>query len=234
MDTGSLLLGLVVSVAIVVGAYYYFKQQSGGSSNQSQILKNAVDGRRELNTSVLLPESINQDKGLTFSYTCWLRFDDFSYRYGKEKVIFTKGDPSLTTICPGLFLDANTNSIITKLDTYGTQESIPISNIPAKKWIHYALVVDQDSVDIYINGTLKTHQSLTQLPRQNSGTVYVGIGGGFDGKIADLQYYNYFLTAQQVQSIMGTAPDPPAPAAEDSNNAPTPPYFDISWWIGRT
>jgi hypothetical protein len=232
MDTGSLLLGLIVSVAIVVGAYYYFQTQSGGST-QAPLLKNAVDGRKELNTSVLLPESVNQDKGLTFSYTCWLRFDDFSYRYGQEKVIFTKGDPSLTTVCPGLFLDANTNSIITKIDTFGSQEAIPISNIPAKKWIHYALVVDQDSVDIYINGTLKTHQSLTQLPRQNAGTVHVGIGGGFDGKIADLQYYNYFLTAQQVQSIMGSAPDPPAPAAEDSDSAPTPPYFDISWWVGR-
>lgn len=232
MDTGSILLGLVVSVAIVVGAYYYFKQ-GGGVSNQSQILSSAVDGRKEINTSVLLPESLNQDKGLTFSYTCWLRFDDFAYRYGKEKVIFVKGDPSLSTICPGLFLDANTNSLLTKLDTFGSREIISVQNIPAKKWIHYALVVDQDSVDIYINGTLKTHQSLSQLPRQNAGTVHVGVGGGFDGKIADLQYYNYFLTAQQVQSIMGTAPDPPAPAAEDSDSAPTPPYFDISWWVGR-
>jgi hypothetical protein len=232
MDTGSLLVGLIVSVAIIVGVYYYFQTQSGGST-QAPLVKNAVDGRKEFNTSVLLPESVNQDKGLTFSYTCWLRFDDFSYRYGQEKVIFTKGDPSLTTVCPGLFLDANTNSIITKIDTFGSQEAIPISNIPAKKWIHYALVVDQDSVDIYINGTLKTHQSLTQLPRQNAGTVHVGIGGGFDGKIADLQYYNYFLTAQQVQSIMGTAPDPPSPAHEDSDSAPTPPYFDISWWTGR-
>jgi len=232
MNMVGILLGLLISVAIVVGAYYYFKQQ-GGSSNQASLVLNAVDGRKQIDTSVILPESVNQDKGLTFSYTCWLRFDDFSYRYGQEKVIFTKGDPGLSTVCPGLFLDANTNSIITKLDTFGSQEVIPIQNIPAKKWIHYALFVDQDSVDIYINGTLKTHQSLTQLPRQNAGTVHVGVGGGFDGKIADLEYYNYFLNASQVQSIMGTAPDPPAPAAEDTNEAPTPPYFDISWWVGR-
>jgi hypothetical protein len=231
MDTGSLLVGLVVSAAVVVGMYYYFRSQSGGS-NQSQLVKNSVDGRKEINTSVLLPESLNEEKGLTFSYTCWVRFDDFSYRYGKEKVIFIKGSPDLSVMCPGVFLDANTNSIITKLDTFGAQEAIPISNIPAKKWLHYALVVDQDSVDIYINGTLRIHQSLTQLPRQNSGTVHVGIGGGFDGKIADLQYYNYFLTAPQVQSIMGSSPDPPSAAPEDTADAPVPPYFDISWWIG--
>jgi hypothetical protein len=228
----NILIGLVVSVGIVVGIYFYFQQQRGGS-NQSQLVKQSVDGRKELNTSVLLPESTNQDKGLTFSYTCWLRFDDFSYRYGDEKVIFLKGSPDLSVLCPGVFVDPTTNTILTKLDTFGAQEIIPISNIPAKKWLHYALVVDQDSVDIYINGTLKIHQSLTQLPRQNSGTVHVGVGGGFDGKIADLQYYNYFLSANQVQSIMGSAPDPPSPAVEDSDDAPVPPYFDISWWIGR-
>lgn len=232
MDTGSLLVGLIVSVAIVVGVYFYFKN-TGGSSTQSPLLTNAVDGRKEINTQSILPQSFDDQKGLTFSYTCWLRFDDFAYRYGEEKVIFVKGSPDLSVMCPALLLDANTNTLITKFDTFGSQEIIPIPNIPAKKWLHYALVVDQDSIDIYINGTLKTHQSLTQLPRQNSGTVHVGTGGGFDGKIADLQYYNYFLNAQQVQSIMGTSPDPPAPAAEDTDDAPVPPYFDISWWIGR-
>ena len=232
MDTGSLLIGLVVSVAVVVGVYYYFQSQGGGST-QSQLVKNTVDGRKEINTSVLLPESVNDEKGLTFSYTCWIRFDDFSYRYGKEKVIFIKGSPDQSVMCPGVFLDANTNSLITKIDTFGAQEAIPIPNIPAKKWLHYALVVDQDSVDIYINGTLRIHQSLTQLPRQNSGTVHVGVDGGFDGKIADLQYYSYFLSPSQVQSIMGTSPDPPSAAPEDTDSAPTPPYFDISWWIGR-
>lgn len=232
MDIASLGIGLIVSIAIVIGAYYYFQSQSNGST-QSQLVKNSVDGRKEINTSVLLPESLNDEKGLTFSYTCWLRFDDFSYRYGQEKVIFVKGSPDLSVMCPGVFLDANTNSIITKLDTFGAQEAIPIPNIPAKKWLHYALVVDQDSIDIYINGTLRIHQSLTHLPRQNSGMVHVGVGGGFDGKIADLQYYNYFLTAQQVQSIMGTSPDPPAPAHEDTTDAPVPPYFDITWWMNK-
>lgn len=230
MDITSILVGLVVSALIVVGIYFYLQQS--GLSDQTKLLTNSVDGRKEFNSNLILPESKNQDQGLTFSYTCWLLFDDFSYRYGQEKVVFIKGSPDSTTVCPGLFLDANTNTLITKIDTFGTQEVIPVSNIPAKKWLHYAVVVDQDSVDIYINGTLKTHQSLSQLPRQNGGTVHVGVKGGFDGKIADLNYYNAFLTAQQVQSIMGTTPDPPAAAPEDKNPV-MPPYFDISWWVGR-
>lgn len=230
MDLSSILSGLVVSVLIVVGIYFYF--QSSGISNQTKIVTNSVDGRKEINSNLILPESLDQSQGLTFSYTCWLKFDDFTYKYGQEKVIFVKGAPDLSTVCPGLFLDANTNSLITKFDTFAAQEIISIPNIPAKKWIHYALVVDQDSVDIYINGTLKTHRALTHLPRQNSGTVHVATNGGFDGRIADLEYYNYFLTAEQVQSIMGTTPDPPSAAPEETS-APTPPYFDITWWTGR-
>jgi hypothetical protein len=230
MDIGSISTGLIISIVIVVGVYFYFRNSSGTSPNQTPVVTDPSDGRKQIDSQVLLPESLNDEKGLTFSYTCWLRIDDFSYRYGEEKVIFTKGDTNLSAVCPGLFVDANTNSLITKIDTFGSQEVIPISNIPAKKWLHYALVVDQDSVDIYINGTLKTHQSLTQLPRQNGGTVHVGVGGGFDGVIANLQYYNYFLTAQQVQSLMGT---PPTSSPDDVASTPAPPYFDISWWIGR-
>lgn len=229
MDIGSIGIGIVVSVAIVLGFYFYFKN-SGGMSSQNQLVGSAVDGRKHFDSQVLLPQSLNDEKGMTLSFTCWLRIDDFSYRYGEEKVVFIKGSTDLSAVCPGLFVDANTNTLITKLDTFGSQEIIPIQNIPAKKWLHYALVIDQDSVDIYINGTLKIHQSLVQLPRQNSGTVHVGINGGFDGKISDLQYYNYFLTAQQVQSIMGA---PPSPSQEDTTSTPTPPYFDITWWTGR-
>ena len=178
---------------------------------------------------MVLPESLNQDKGLTFAYTCWLRFDDFAYRYGEQKVIFTKGPEDLSSMCPGVFLDGNTNSMLIKIDTFGARETIVIDNLPAQKWLHLGIVVDQDSVDVYVNGTLRTHHTLAQLPRQNSSTVTVGVKGGFDGRIADLYYYNYYMGPADIQANMGT---PPSPNTTDSSAA-LPPYFDLSWWIGR-
>lgn len=224
----TILISILVALAVLLAVYLYFrfKQTSGGSNS---LISSAIPGQRQFDSTVVLPESLNQNQGLTFSYTCWLRIDDFSYRYGEQKVIFTKGPTDLSSVCPGLFLDGTTNTLIVKLDTFGAQEVIPIGNIPAEKWIHFGLVVDQDSVDVYINGILKTHKSLSQLPRQNTGTVHVGVGGGFAGKIADLNYYNYFLTPDQIQGSMGS---PPTPNQTDVS-APTPPYFDYSWWIGR-
>jgi len=199
------------------------------SPGQTVIQSTILDGKSTFDSNVALPVSLNQDQGITFSYSCWVRIDNFAYRPGVQKVIFTKGPVDLSSSCPSLLIDGNTNTLLVKLDTYGATEIVPISNIPAKKWIHVAIVVEQKSVDVYINGVLHTHHSIVQVPRQNSGTVHTGINGGFEGKLANLIYYNYFLKPSDIPALMS---NPPKADPSDSTG-PMPPYFDISWWIGR-
>ena len=199
------------------------------SPGQTVIQSTILDGKSTFDSNVALPVSLNQDQGITFSYSCWVRIDNFAYRPGVQKVIFTKGPADLSSSCPSLLIDGNTNTLLVKLDTYGATEIVPISNIPAKKWIHVAIVVEQKSVDVYINGVLHTHHSIIQVPRQNSGTVHTGINGGFEGKLANLFYYNYFLKPSDIPALMSNPPQ----ADPSDSTAPMPPYFDISWWIGR-
>ena len=199
------------------------------SPGQTVIQSTILDGKSTFDSNVALPVSLNQDQGITFSYSCWVRIDNFAYRPGVQKVIFTKGPTDLSSSCPSLLIDGNSNTLLVKLDTYGATEIVPISNIPAKKWIHVAIVVEQKSVDIYINGILHTHHSIVQLPRQNSGTVHTGVNGGFEGKLSNLIYYNYFLNPSDIPDLMKNPPQ----ADPSDSTAPMPPYFDISWWIGR-
>jgi hypothetical protein len=199
------------------------------SPGQTVIQSTILDGKSTFDSNVALPVSLNQDQGITFSYSCWVRIDNFAYRPGVQKVIFTKGPTDLSSSCPSLLIDGNTNTLLVKLDTYGATEIVPIPNIPAKKWIHVAIVVEQKSVDVYINGVLHTHHSIIQVPRQNSGTVHTGINGGFEGKLANLIYYNYFLKPSDIPPLMSNPPQ----ADPSDSTAPMPPYFDISWWIGR-
>ena len=144
-----LLTSIIVAVVVILAAFFYFKSQS--NSPNITIQSSITDGKKQVNSNVDIPNSINQKQGLTFSYACWMKIDDFAYRYGKQKVVFTKGPVDLSSMCPALFVDANTNSLLVKLDTFGGVETIPISNIPAKKWLHVALAVNQDAIDIYIN-----------------------------------------------------------------------------------
>ena len=219
----SIAISILVAIIVVLAAFYYFSRNPQSATTSTVIKASSIDGKQTFDSMVELPPSVNEKEGLTFAYTCWLKINDFAYRYGEQKVVFVKGPSNLSSMCPALLIDANTNSLIVKIDTFGATEVIPISNIPAKKWLHFALVVEQNSVDVYINGTLHTHHTLTQLPRQNGDTVHTGVAGGFEGAISSLTYYNNFLSGAQIQEIMKSGPLP-------GEIEVLPPYFDISWW----
>lgn len=218
-----IILGIIAAIAVIVGATMYFKNQENTPSEGTKVVSTSVDGTIENSSQANIPKSFNQNEGLTFAYSCWLKIDNFTYKYGKQKVIFTKGPVDLSAMCPGVFLDGNTNTILVKLDTFGGQEIIPINNIPAKKWLHFGLVVDQNSIDVYINGLVHTHRTIVQLPKQNSETVHTGIDGGFEGKISNLVYYNYFITPVQMKTF---ALNPPQ--GDDIAN------LDYRWWSTKT
>jgi hypothetical protein len=148
---------------------------------------------------------------------------DFTTNYGKKRLIFGKGD------CPGVYLDTTSNSLLIVVNTYGSTESILISNIPAQKWIHLAIVVNQYSVDVYVNGILRQHHTLGQLPKQNESTVSMGSSTeGWDGVLSDLTYYQRSLSPAEVESMAANVPK------DDMYRAPAgPQYFDMSWYTGR-
>lgn len=223
-----MVLEIFIAFAVVGLAFWYFSRQAVASTSTT-IHSTIEDGKKTFKSNVALPRSEGQADGMAFSYTCWIKIDDFSYRYGQQKVIFNKGSEDLSTMCPALLIDANTNSLIVKMDTFGSPEVVPISNIPAKKWIHVGLAIDQEAMNIYINGTIYLHHTLTQMPKQNNSAVSTGIAGGFDGKISNLQYYNYLLTPDNVKTAMASTPQPDP----SDVGGPLPPYFDISWWTGR-
>jgi len=220
----SIVLSFAIASIVVVAIYFYLSRTASNPSSSVSIQPDIADGKKAVSNNLSIPRSFNQKEGAVFSYTCWILVNDFAYKYGSQKVIFTKGPTDLSSMCPALFLDGTTNTLIMKMDTFGGTEVIPISNIPAKKWIHVAIVVDQDSVDVYINGILHTHHSLTQLPKQNNGTVHIGLNGGFDGKISGLQYYGKFMTPADVSASMATGPQ---------TSDPLPQYFDPKWYTNE-
>jgi hypothetical protein len=189
-------------------------------SSKVKIVLGSVSGELEKIVSVPLPISFNQPEGLTYSYSAWILVKDFGKGYGQRRRIFSKDD------APGVYIDSTSNSMIVSVDTFGTTETILIPSIPAMKWIHFALVVDQQSVDIYINGVLRQHHTLGQLPNQNEAPIK--IGPGWDGVLADLTYYSKSLKHTEIKKMSKE------PVPDDLQRDPAAPqYFDMSWYIGR-
>jgi hypothetical protein len=95
------------------------------------------------------------------------------------------------------------------------------------KWMHFALVVDQQAVDIYINGILRQHHTLGQLPKQPSDPT-IQMGPDWDGVLARLVYYARALRSPEIKRLAAE------PVPDDLQKKPaSPQYFDLSWYIGR-
>jgi len=180
-----------------------------------------------LNSSPIL-RSVNQSQGLEFTWDVWFFIKDINKlmtnpsRYG---LLFSKGnaeqtgdlntDDFLLNICPGAYIsylgeqDNNQGhaQLTIAINTYidpainnDPSETITISDIPLQKWVHLAIRVQSKSVDVYINGVLTQRHNLQTLPKQNYDDTYIGDPNGFIGYISSLNYYNYALNYDQIQS----------------------------------
>jgi hypothetical protein len=212
-------LGLVV-IAGVLLYIWWNRADEEAKTGELILLKGSQPGKIRKTLSLGLPRSFNQPEGLIFSYACWILVKDFQAGYGQQRTLFSKND------APGVYLDPTSNSILVKITTFDGVETMVIPNIPALKWVHFALVVDQDAVDIYVNGTLREHRTLSRLPKQNEDSIE--IGPGWDGVLARLSYWPRALSGTEVVGLSRQ------PAPDDLMAKPAvPQYFDLSWYIGR-
>lgn len=214
----STIIGAIVVVALV-GMLVFFAR-SPGKGDKYVLFENSIPGDVKQSFTSFLPRSYNEKEGLTYSYTAWILVKDFTSGYGERRRIFSKENS------PGVYIDSTSNSLIVAVDTYGSTETILITNVPAMKWMHFAMVVDQHSVDIYINGILKKHHTLGQLPQLNDAAVTVG--SNWDGVLSRLTYYSRSLNYIEIKEMLKE------PIPNDLDRRPAPPnYFDITWYIGR-
>jgi len=224
-----IVLSLVAVGVLIYLALKFLALKEVGVGSTVSLVGPIADARNPSTFRGDIPLSTDQKEGLTFSYSAWIMVEDWMFRQGATRYLFTKGSADYKTQCPGVMLDPTSNSITVKIDTFGDTESFYIPNLPARKWIHFALVVDQTSANVYIDGVLRIYHSLRQLPRQNKGPVFVAPEGGWAGQIGTLTYHRYALSQGEISALVGTAP------YEDTTKSkiPLPPYFDTTWYIGR-
>ena len=127
------IVGAIVILGLI-GFMLWFSVSPPGD-DRTIIFSGSKPGDLNESFPVALPRSFNQPEGLTYSYTSWILVKDFTTGFGQRRRIFSKNDS------PGVYLDSTSNALIVSIDTYGTTETILIPNIPAMKWIFFALVV---------------------------------------------------------------------------------------------
>lgn len=183
-----------------------------------------------LRTSIPLKRSLNETEGIEFSYTLWMFIDDLTYKQGTLKNVFCKGtyDFQTGTMCPALFIDKNTNTLLLFVNTYSEPYVVKeITNIPLNKWFHVSIVLKNQNVDIFINGLIKKRMTLPSLPKQNFSDLYINRDGGYSGYLSRMRYYNYAITYAQVEGEVSRGPSLQA----DESSMTDPPYLSSAWFI---
>jgi len=142
-----------------------------------------------------------------FTYSIWFYIDDWSYKYGKPKIIFGRMTPGTEADtnepCPSVVLGATQNNIVVSLAVYPTYDVVPdetvkfivnrfaIANISIQKWVNLFVSVYGRTMDIYIDGKLVRTCILDGVAKiDSSAPVYITPYGGFSGWTSRFQYWS--------------------------------------------
>lgn len=203
-----ILLGFVLLIVLIIVIVILVKKGNEKKSNVFTLIKSPVDAFG-LSKNNEFKDLKNSDLGLEFSYSVWIFVQDWTRGW---KNIFVKGDKSAgagtsASRAPGLWLYPDTNALHARINTYASpNEGCDIKNIPLQKWVHIVYVLNNRTVDIYIDGKLERSCVLRGVPKLNNKPLYVCDNNGFFGKISNLVYYRYAMKPNEVYEVYSKGP----------------------------
>lgn len=201
-----IILGIIFLIILVIIIVVLVRKAKKNKTNVSVLLSAPMDAFDLKNKSFTVK---NSDEGLEFSYSVWIYIQDWTQGW---KNIFVKGTKtdgagSNSSRAPGLWLYPDTNALHARINTFASpNEGCDIKNIPLQKWVHIAYILNNRTVDIYIDGKLERSCVLRGVPKLNDDPVHVCDNGGFFGKISNLVYLRYALKPDEVYKIYANGP----------------------------
>ena len=188
--------------------------------------------------AIPLERSNNQD-GIEFTWSVWLNITDIGTKSSQYHHIFHKGEQHINTTnglnfpnnAPGMYIAPQTNELLIIMNTFDViNEEIKIPNFPMNKWVHVVVrVMNNNALDVYVNGALAKRHILSSVPKQNYGNVYVASNGGFTGNLSNLRYYNYAVQPGELLSITNAGPDLTVNSKSVALKS-VPPYLSVQWY----
>lgn len=255
----SFIVGLYLILLFVEIIYKYINRLS---MSRTELLPNTYN---IIDKSITIPQnptikgsksvslSNNERSGIEFSYTFYLNVSPTAFRqeYGLNH-IFHKGYPAqFPLLAPGVYMRSDTNTLRVYMNTYKTWNNyVEVENIPVSKWVHIAIVCNESSLEVYVNGNLakklpfegyapyqnfediicfsqrviSLKQSIVPSVEDNGFNVF----GCMAGQLSKLNYFSYALCYAEIQQLMNEGPSGKLQSA--TTNVNVPPYLDDTWW----
>jgi len=194
--------------------------------------------------SIYLYKSNNQPGGLELTWCVWLYVTESGSSYQR---VFVKGDDNEKTYktsptvaptgtqFPGVYIiqpNKQTNIYFAiKGDNLDT--NFQVENIPLNKWFHMTFRVQNTLADVYINGTIAKRAVFNNIPSKNDYDILIGKNNGFSGNLSNLRYYDYALSAFEINNIILGGPSLyPSDLSKDSR-ATNVTYISSNWYNSK-
>jgi hypothetical protein len=213
-----------------------------------------IDGMIDAKTALVIPQdpniptainvsrSANQNKGIEFTWSCWIFINDLVYNTTKYRCVFYKGNDyandatssglNFPNNAPGLYITPNTNNLEIIMNTFNDiNQNVVINEIPLKKWLNVIIRCKNTTIDIYINGDISKSLKLDGVPKQNYGNVFVSPNGGFDGYTSNLWYYDYALNPIEISGLVSQGPNTKMLGTNDAMNDKNANYLSSRWYL---
>jgi len=246
-----ILVLIVFSVLVNLGIYLimYFSQKS----RNPYVIYGMVPGNAQINVkqdprdsnSVTILRSNNQANGLEMTWSVWLLINELTPTTStKYNHIFSKGDSNFDTTSglatvnnsPGVYIGNATtgNTLHILMDTVNAPDTsgMDISGVPLKKWFHLAIRMQNNIMDVYLNGVISGRRPFNQVPKQNYDDVRVGYNRGFNGNLSNLVYYDRALSVFDINNIILNGPNLTQSKAVTSNLGYYG-YISSSWYSDK-
>jgi hypothetical protein len=250
-----LIVVIIFMILLRIGIYLvgYFSTPN----NNPYVVKGLLPGSNpvrvtqdpKISDSVTILRSNNQKTGIEFTWCIWLNISMINT--GTENAyqhIFNKGDNNYGTNGiaqinngPGMYLkttnDPTLHVVMNTVSPTTPVQTLDINNIPLKKWFHVILRMQNNLMDVYINGVVTQRVTFPYVPKQNYQDVYVcqnnNISTGFSGNLSDLRYYDRALNIFAITSIVSAGPNLTTSGLSSSTADYGSSYLSSMWYTNK-
>jgi hypothetical protein len=207
-----------------------------------------------IDNAAVVYRSNNRNGGIELTWSVWLFINtlDRSNTF-KHSHIFNKGNNAYSTTentlkgiatvnnSPGVYIDTDENGqsinqLLILMDVLKITNGEPEVSlklrvpIPLVKWHHLAIRVQNYTLECYLNGTLSSSVTFgSNVPKQNYDDVHINQNGGFNGSLSNLRYYDYALSAIDINAIYNFGPNLSPSTLENKPNN-TYDYLSTGWY----
>lgn len=235
-NIGTLVVVMILIIVAVYGILYVYKKYNDTSLDTITMLKTPTivpqSDIKNISTDVQLPSNVN---GKEYAYSFWMYVDAEQLdQTSANKFVLGRIESStnLTSGTPIFYMDRSLNKLHVYVKKMGDsvrgindlahmypESVLTIPYVPLQRWVNVILVVDNNFLQLFMDGELRQVKDLSQYEHTSSqfpsviaspvGNIMIGSSNGipsFKGFISKVQVFNYAITIDHAKIIYKAGP----------------------------